>query len=207
MVAALIVTGGCASEVPPLLAFPRRSEPAGYPVVVRDDGAAPMPSFPAISDDALATALVGRKYAARVGWYVTACRGVDSPVCDDRGPASVRGPKEREWLVAREEVTVMRTEVNVERPTADGVETVRRVVACVDIKKRFGGADSPGSVLLDVQPRDGGSKVPVVLDAITGERLSLDPFRVEDGNGMPCDVRELRRRTWEENLRRVHGPQ
>jgi hypothetical protein len=156
-----------------------------------------------LSDDALARPLIGRRYAARVGRYITACRGVDAKACEDRGPASVIGPREREWLVTRDEVNVVRAEMDVERPTATGVETVRRVVACVDIRKHFADDTVPGSVLLDVQPRDGGASVPVVLDAVTGERLTLDPFRVLDENSMPCDVRELRRRTWEENLQRT----
>jgi hypothetical protein len=206
LVAELFVTGGCSPAAAPLLGFPRRGEPAGYPAVVREDGAVAMNPFPMISDDALARPFVGRKYAARTGWYVTACRGVDSNACDDRGPTSLVGPRERLWLVARDEVTVMRTEVDVQRRTENGVETVHRVVACVDIRKHFAEGDVPGSVLLDVQPRDGGPSVPVVLDAITGERLALDPFRVVDENDMPCDVRELRRRTWEEHLGRGHGP-
>ena len=61
----------CGSSVAPLMAFPRRPTPAGYPVIVAEDGSAATNTLPLLGDDALARPLVGRTYACLL--YTSRC--------------------------------------------------------------------------------------------------------------------------------------
>ena len=59
--------------------------------------------------------------------------------------------------------------------------------------------------MLDVQPVGDEPTIPLVVDAVTGERLALDVTHLFDEYGKPCDARQWTRQLWDDNLKRVHG--
>ncbi len=115
------------------------------------------------------------------------------------------GPFERDFTVSADDV-----DVSVFPSTDDvppGQPPLHRLVACVDIRPSHvaGVALGRGDVIvLDVQPIGDAPAVPLVLDAVTGERLPIDASRMLDEANEPCDGRLRRRRGWDDNLRRLH---
>ncbi len=178
--------------------FPTRPAPAGYPAARAEE----LPgNFVAIPANEIALALVGREYRARYG--MLQLPNADQPTDALTGAYGFQaeGPLEREIRVSPDDVFVSVFPAKVTMPRAPAVH---RLVACVDIRPSHLTQTPPGTlVVLDVRPVGEHPRVPLAIDAVTAEQLSLDASELFDENNRPCDGRIQSRMTWDDNLRRL----
>ena len=178
--------------------FPTRSTPAGYPPTRAEH----LPgNFAVIPASEIALALVGREYRVRYG--VLQLPDPDQPVDAFTGAYGFQaeGPFERDIRVSPGDIYVSVLPV---APTKRDDPAVHRLVACVDIRPSHLTQTTPGTlIVLDVQPVGDQLAVPLAIDAVTGEPLSIKGSELLDENNSPCDRRLQARMNWDDNLRRL----
>ena len=151
-------------------------------------------TFARPSEGDVAHALAGRRYRVRYGLHPEICDECPVDAYSSSFALPAEGPFE-------EEVVLTVSDVHLRLVTS--ADDATRRIACVDVAP-LPLRSAPGKrfVLLDVQPLDHNPPMPLVIDAVTGERLAYDPERLLDEYNRPCDSRFLVRRLWDDNLRR-----
>ncbi|MDB4995049.1 MAG: hypothetical protein JWM74_2481 [Myxococcaceae bacterium] len=194
----LLLLASCRASSP--VDLPRRAAPSGYPA----PHAQALPEHLAsIPEEQFARALAGRTYRVRWGTFPPRCEDCAVDARSGSFPMPAEGPFETDVRVVASDVSVR----IVTGPANDrDAPSPQRLIACVDIKPSgVPQTANRDTIVLDVQPLGDDPPMPLVVDAVTGERLPLDAGQLADEYSKPCDGRVWARQLWDENLKRVHG--